>query len=208
MTTFKYYIADKLKKSFYLGVFLLLIWLVNYGLWTTEIIFVLIFIVSLVLIKLVMIPLRGFQVRNEFSKPIFTIIIFTFFFLAASLFDFIVIPNLWVEKFGLSTEGVVTDLRTTKSIRRSRYIATYEFNVNSLLITESQSVSFSLYEKLKSSPVAEIKYLSENPDISYLRDLDYLKMNTFIALVLGFGMMFLLYRDNIENAFSNTSSVS
>ena len=208
MSSFKYYIADKLKKAFYLGVFLLLIALINYGLWKTEAFFVLIFIVSLLLIKLVVIPLRGFQVRNEFSKPIFTIIIFTFFFLAASLFDFIVIPNLWVEKFGISTEGIVTDLRTTTNFRRNRHIATYEFNVNGLPIIKSQNVSFYMHEKLKSSPVANVKYLSENPDIAYLRDSDYLKMNTFIALVLGFGMMFLLYRDNIENAFGNTSSVS
>ncbi len=204
MSSFKYYIADKLKKSFYLGIFLLLIALINYGLWTTGAFIVLIFIVTFLLIKLVLISLRGFQVRNEFSKPILTIGIFTFFFLAASFFDFIVIPNLWVEKFGFSADGVVTDLRTTTNFRRNRQIATYEFSVNGLTIIKSQSVSFSTYEKLKSSPVAEVKYLSENPNISYLRDEDYLKMNTGITLVLGFGMIFLLYRDNIENVFSST----
>ncbi len=204
MSSFKYYIADKLKKSFYLGIFLLLIALINYGLWTTGAFIVLIFIVTFLLIKLVLISLRGFQVRNEFSKPILTIGIFTFFFLAASFFDFIVIPNLWVEKFGFSADGVVTDLRTTTNFRRNRQIATYEFSVNGLTIIKSQSVSFSTYEKLKSSPVTEVKYLSENPNISYLRDEDYLKMNTGITLVLGFGMIFLLYRDNIENVFSST----
>jgi len=204
MTSFKYYVADKLKKSFYLGVFLLFIAFINYGLWAAGVFIVLIFIVTFLPIKLVVVSLRGFQVRSEFSKPIFAIGIFTFFFLAASFFDFIVIPNLWVEKFGLSAHGIVTDLRTTTNFRRNRHIATYEFNVNGSPVTKSQSVSFSMYEKLKSSPVAEVKYLSENPSMSYLRDEDYLKMNTGITLVLGFGMIFLLYRDNIENAFSGT----
>jgi hypothetical protein len=207
MTSFRYYIAEKLKKSFYLGFFLLLIGLINYSLWLTGVIFVLIFIIFLVLIKLVVIPLRGFQVRNEFSKPIFVIVLFTFFFLSASFFDFIVIPNLWTEKFGPSTEGVVVDLRA-KHFHRINYIATYEFNINGLLVAKTQSISFSMYEKLKSSPVAEIRYLSENPDISYLRDLEYLKMNTFIALALGIGMIFLLYSYKLENSFSNTSDVS
>ena len=207
MTSFRYYIAEKLRMSFYLGVFLLLIWILNYGLWLTEVTFVLIFIISLVLIKLVAIPLRAFRVKNEFSKPIFVVVIFAVFLLTASIFDFIVIPNLWVEKFGLSTEGVVIDIQT-KGFRRSRHIATYEFNVNGLRFTKSQRISFSMYEKLKSSPSAQVKYLSHNPDISYLRDTEKLKINTFLTLLLGFGMMFLLYRDNLANAFSNTSRVT
>ena len=207
MTSFRYYISEKLKKAFSLGIFLLLIWLVNYGLWLTDVIFVLIFIIAVVLIKLVIIPLRGFQVRNEFSKPISVVLVFTFLLLAASLYDFIVIPNLWVEKYGLSTEGVVIDLRTN-GFRRIRHVATYEFNLNGLSITKSQSISFSMYRKLESSPAAEIKYLSANPAISYVRDLEHLKKNTFITLALGFGMMILLYGYKPENRFSETPNVA
>jgi hypothetical protein len=207
MRSFRYHIAEKLKKAFYLGIFLLLIGLVNYGLWLTEVIFVLVSIISLVLIKLVAISLRGFQVRNEFSKPISAVVVFTFFFLAASLYDFIVIPNLWVEKYGLSTEGVVIGLRTN-GFRRIRRVATYEFNVDGLPVAKSQSISYSMYEKLESSPVVEIKYLSDNPNISYLRDLEQLKLNTFITLVLGFGMLILLYSYEAENRFSHTDDVT
>jgi hypothetical protein len=162
----------------------------------------------LVLIKFVALSIRGFQARNEFSKPLVAVITFTFFFLAASLFDFIVIPNLWVEKFGLSTEGIVTDLRTTTSHRTRWHIASYEFHVNGLSITKSQNVSFSMYEQLESSPAVEIKYLSENPDISYLRDSEHLKTNTFITLVLSFGLLILLYSYKSKNSVSNADNVT
>lgn len=208
MTSFRYYIADKLKRSFYLGIFLLLIGFVNYGVWLAKELFVLVFIVALVLIKFVALSIRGFQARNEFSKPLVAVITITFFFLAASLFDFIVIPNLWVEKFGLSAEGIVTDLRTTTSHRKWWHIASYEFHVNGLSITKSQNVSFSMYEQLESSPAVEIKYLSENPERAYLRDPEHLKTNTFITLVLSFGLLLILYSYKSKNSFSNTDNVT
>ena len=206
MTSFKYYIADKLKKTFYLGVFLLFIGFVNYGIWVTDVFYILIFMAFLFLAKLIMIPLRGFKIKKEFDKPLYPIVIFTFLFLTASFFDIIVIPKLWVEKFGLSTEGVVVDLRATHFRRRS-YVATYEFDKDSLRFVKTQSISSSMYEQLEIHPKAEIKYLPINPDISYLRDLEYLKMNTFVSLVSGIGIMILLYSYKPAEDFNHTSDV-
>ena len=66
MTSFKYYIAEKLKKAFWLGLFVLAIWIINYGLWLAGETFVLFFIMLLIFVKLVSIPLYFFQARSKF----------------------------------------------------------------------------------------------------------------------------------------------
>jgi hypothetical protein len=193
--------AEKLKKAFYLGLFVLVIWAINYGLWLTGETFVLFFIIFLILIKLVAIPLRLFQTRNEFKKRASLFVALALILLTALLFDFIVVPDLWVDKFGIPAEGTAIDFRITQTTHGKRYFITYEFNVNETTHTHSQSVDISLYEKLKLSPSAQIKYLSGDPNISYLRDTEYLKMSTLLNLLMGMGMIFLLYWDKIENVF-------
>ena len=101
MTSFKYYIADKLKKAFWLGLFVLVIWLINYGLWLAGETFVLFFIILLIFVKLVSISLYFFQVRDKFTKRVSLFIVLALTLFAALLFDFVVVPDLWIDKFGI-----------------------------------------------------------------------------------------------------------
>jgi hypothetical protein len=123
-------------------------------------------------------------------------------------FDFVVVPDLWIDKFGISTEGTAIDLQMRQTMRGKRYFVTYEFNVNETTHINSQSVDISLYEKLKLSPSAQIKYLSGYPNTSYLQDTAYLKMSSFLNLFLGVAIIFVLCLDKIENGFDEISNVA
>jgi heme/copper-type cytochrome/quinol oxidase subunit 4 len=208
MTSFKYYIAGKLKKAFWLGLFVLAIWIINYGLWSVGETFVLFFIILLIFLKLVTILLYFFQARNKLEKHISLFVVLALVLFTALLFDFVVVPDLWIDKFGISTEGTATDFQMRQNMRGKRYFITYEFNANEATHTDSQSVNVSLYEKLKLSPSAQIKYLSGYPNISYLHDEEYLKMSTWLNLLLGIGIIFLLYLDKIENGFDKIGKVA
>ena len=208
MTSFKYYIAEKLKKAFWLGLFVLVIWIINYGLWSAGEVFVLFFIMLLIFIKLVSIPLYFFQARNKFKRRLSLFITLALLLFTALSFDFVVIPDLWVDKFGISTEGTAIDFETHQTMRGKRYFITYEFSTNEIAHTDSQSVDATLYEKVKLSPAVQIKYLSSNPNISYLHDEEYLKMSSWLNLLLGIGIVFLLYLDKIENGFDKIGQVA
>lgn len=207
MTSFKYYIAEKLRKAFYIGFFVLVIWVINYGLWLAGEAFVLFFIVLLIFVKLVTIPLYFFLARNKFEKRVSLFVALALILFTVLLFDFIVVPDLWVDKFGISTQGTATDFQTTQTMRGKRYFVTYKLNVDKTTHINSQSVDISLYEKLKLSPSVQIKYLSGYPNISYMQDVAYLKMSTWLNLLLGIGMLFLLYLGKIENGFYKISKV-
>ncbi len=208
MVSFKYYVAEKLKKAFWLGLFVLTIWLINYGLWSAGETVVLFFMLFLIFVKLVAIPLYFFQARNKFEKRISLFVVLALILLTALVFDFVVVPDLWIDKFGISTEGSAIDFEMRQTMRGNRYFITYEFNVNEATHTDSQSVDVSLYEKIKLSPSVQIKYLSGYPNISYLHDEEYLKMSTWLNLLLGIGVILLLYLDKIENGFDKIGKVT
>jgi len=208
MTSFKYYAAEKLKKAFWLGLFVLITWIINYVLWLAGETFVLFFVLFLVFVKLVAISLYLFQARNKFEKRVSLFVALALFLFTALLFDFVVVPDLWTDKFGISTEGTAIDFQMHQTMRGKRYFITYEFNANEATYTDSQSVNISLYEKLKLSPSAQIKYLSGYPNISYLHDEEYLKMSTWLNLLLGIGIIFLLYLDKIENGVDEIGKVA
>jgi hypothetical protein len=192
-------LKERLKKLSYVAVFVILIWLLNSGLWLAGEIFVLIILAFLIPIKLFMIPLRFFQMRHEFGKPVSVFIIYSVgFFLGAFVFDFITIPSLYVDKFGVLTEGAAVNFRTTNG-KSTTYFVTYKYNVNDFPFTREQRVGISTYEKLKLSPSTQIKYLPTYPNLSYLPEEDLLKLDTLFTLLLGCGIMFSLYSIDIEN---------
>jgi hypothetical protein len=206
MASFKYSIVEKLKKALGLAFFVLIIWVINYVFWSAGETFVLFSILFLILVKLIAIPLHFFQAENKLEKRTFLFFALLLTLFTASMFDFVVVPDLWVDKFGVSTEGTAIDFSITHA-KGTRYFITYEFNANKAAHTKSQSVSISLYENLKSSPSTQIKYLSGHPDISYLRDVENLKENTLLDLFSSMGVMFLLYFDEIENGFDKIGKV-
>ena len=208
MTSFKYYVIEKLKKAFWLGLFVLVIWIINYGLWSAGEIFVLFFIMFVIFIKLVSIPLYFFQARNKFEKHLSLFVALALLLFTALSFDFVVVPDLWVDKFGISTKGTAIDFETHQTMRGKRYFITYEFSTNQETHAGGQSVDASFYEKVKLSPSVQIKYLSSNPNISYLHDEEYLKMSSWLNLLLGIGTIFLLYLDKIENGFDKIGKVA
>ena len=208
MTSFKYYIAEKLKKAFWLGLFVLVMWIINYGVWLAGVTFVLFFIILLIFVKLVSITLYFFQARNKFKKRVSLFVALALLLFTALSFDFVVVPDLWIDKFGISTEGTAIDFRMRQTMRGKRYFVTYEFNVNETTHINSQSVDISLYEKLKLSPSTQIKYLSGYPNTSYLQDTAYLKMSSLLNLFLGVGIIFGLCLDKIENGFDEISNVA
>ena len=199
MTTSENYnnaVKDRFKMLLYMAVTFSIAWLINSGLWLLGEIFVLLYITLVVLAKLIVIPLRTFQLRHEFGKnPFVFVLMGVCFLIIAFIYDFSTVPNLWTDNFGVATEGTAIKF-TIKS--RNTHFVTYTFNANEYIFSKEQQVDIDTYEKLSSSPFTQIKYLPDYPIISYLIDKKHLKFETLLTSFIGIGIILSLYTESIE----------
>ena len=190
---------DRLKAlPLWAGLFAI-VFLINKGIWSLDKVVVMCLFIAFVPIKFFAIVLRCLQLWIRENKKIGLLLLFLLFIVSAFIFDFETVPKLLAYGLGAETLGKVTDfIITTKS-----HFVVYEFSINDVVFRKQQIVSMSYFNTLKVGAMVTINYLQDNPEISFLADLDNLKFETMGTLFLGFGIFASLYATEIKDKITS-----
>lgn len=175
---------------------------INEILWLLDIVILVIIATIFVPIKFLFVIRYLGQLSHE-AIPKYLLIFFGISVLVmAFLFDFETLPNLWAYRFGVDTKGIITDL-TVKS--KGSHFVTYEFRVNGVLFMKEQRVMPQKFESLTIGGVVPVKYLVNSPNISFMTDPSFLKVETWIDIFSIFGVLiYTLYFESIKNIVSQS----
>ena len=173
---------------------------INKGLWSLDKIIVMSLVMALVPIKFLVIIMRYWQVWLRENKNIVFLLFLPIVLLLAFLFDFETVPKLLTYSIGAETQGHVVNFIVTNT--KTRFVI-YEFPINDVVFKKQQIVSMSYYETLRPGAVVTIDYLQNNPKVSFLADLDYLKFETMSSLFLVFCIIASLYVSEIEEKLTS-----
>ncbi len=190
---------DRLKAlPFFVGLFII-VFFINKGIWALDKISVMYFFIAFVPIKFFAFIFRGWQMWTPESKKGSLLFILLMFLFAAFILDFEAVPKLLTYGLGAETQGNVTDFIVTTN----SHFVVYEFTVNDLVFKRQQIVSISYFKSLSVGAVVTINYLKDNPQISFLVDLNHLKFETAGTLFLGFGLFASLYATEIKDKLTS-----
>jgi hypothetical protein len=188
---------DRLRALPFLAGLFAIVFLINTGLWTLDKVVVMYLFIAFVPIKFFAILFRGWQLWIREDKKIGLVLIFLLLLFSAFIFDFDIVPKLLVYGSGVETQGNATELIVT-NIKKSHFVV-YEFSVNNDIYKKQQLVSVSYFETVNPGAEVSVYYLQQNPNVSFLADLDYLKFGTMETLFLGFGVFASLYATEIKD---------
>ena len=171
-----------------------LAYLVNKGLWTLDTIIILAVIVALIPIKLGLIVFGVIQLWRVESKKIILLLFLPIFLVLGFLFDFETVPELWAYRFGIETQGKTVELINTS---KSHFVR-YEYSVGNVSFRKQQDTSVPYFGPLSPGSVVNVKYIPDNPKISFLVDVEYLKNQTTFTFFMGFGIMVAIFASKIQ----------
>jgi hypothetical protein len=174
-------------------------YLVNKGLWALNSIAILSVIVALIPIKLVLIVFRFFQLWRVENKKMLLLFFLPIILILAFLFDIGTVPYLWVYGLGEETQGKAVEFIKTS---KSRFVR-YEYSVGNVTFRKQQDTSVPYFESLSPGSIVNVKYSPDNPKISFLVDVEYLKNQTTFTLFLGFGIMVAMFASDIQEKVSS-----
>ncbi len=171
------------------------VFFLNKSIWALDKVIIMYLFIAFVPIKFFAIVFRSLQLWFRENKKIGLLFFFLLVIASSLILDFEIIPKLLAYGLGVETQGKVADfVVTTKS-----HFVVYEFSVNNVVLKKQQIVSLSYFKTLKIGASVTINYLQNNPKVSFLADLDYLKFDTMGTLFLGFGMFASLYANEIKD---------
>lgn len=175
---------------------------INEILWLLDIVVLVVMATLFVPIKFLLVIRYLGQLSHEATSKYLLIIFGILVLFMAFLFDFETLPSLWAFRFGLDTKGTITDL-TVKS--KGSHFVTYEFRANGVLFMKEQRVMTQRFESLTIGGVAPVKYLVNNPNISFMTDPPFLKVETWLNVFVIFGVLvYSLYSESITNIVSQS----
>ena len=128
------------------------------------------------------------------SKKIILLLFLPIFLVLGFLFDFGTVPELWAYRFGIETQGKAVELINTS---KSHFVR-YEYSVGDVTFRKQQDTSVPYFERLSPGSVVNVKYIPDNPKISFLVDVEYLKNQTTSTLFMGFGIMVAIFASKIQ----------
>ena len=176
----------------YLFVIVITSILLNVVLWKVDIAAILFFTISLIITKLILIAFRIINFNKWKSRRITFLSFFIFILLVSFGFDVQRIQDLWIYRFGKETQGQVVRFDKTKEV-----IVVYEYSANGAIFQKTREVSDSFYERLNVGSQVRVKYFQNNPNFSYLVDLEQQKSLTFFTFILGFVVMAIMFANEI-----------
>ena len=176
----------------YLFVIVITSILLNVVLWKVDIAAILFFTISLIITKLILIAFRIINFNKWKSRRITFLSFFIFILLVSFGFDVQRIQDLWIYRFGKETQGQVVRFDKTKEV-----IVVYEYSANGAIFQKAREVSDSFYERLNVGSQVRVKYFQNNPNFSYLVDLEQQKSLTFFTFILGFVVMAIMFANEI-----------
>ncbi len=167
---------------------------VNKGLWTLDTIVILAVIIALIPAKLGLIVFGVIQLWRVESKKVILLLFLPIFLVLGFLFDFGTVPELWAYRLGKETQGKAVELIKTS---KSRFVR-YEYSVGNVTFRKQQDTSAPYFESLSLGSIVNVKYSPDNPKISCLVDVEYLKNQTTFTLFMGFGIMVAVFASKIQ----------
>ena len=167
---------------------------VNKGLWALDTIVIVVVIIVLIPVKLGLIVIGVIQLWRKESKKVILLLFLPIFLVLGFLFDFETVPELWAYHFGIETQGKAVELINTS---KSHFVR-YEYSVGNVTFRKQQDTSPSYFESLSPGSIVNVKYSQDNPKISFLVDVDYLKNQTTFTLFMGFGIMVAIFASKIQ----------
>ena len=176
----------------YLFVIVITSILLNVVLWKVDIAAILFFTISLIITKLILIAFRIINFGKWKSRRITFLSFFIFILLVSFGFDVQRIQDLWIYRFGKETQGQVVRFDKTKEV-----IVVYEYSANGAIFQKAREVSDSFCERLNVGSQVRVKYFQNNPNFSYLVDLEQQKSLTFFTFILGFVVMAIMFANEI-----------
>ena len=176
----------------YLFVIVITSILLNVVLWKVDIAAILFFTISLIITKLILIAFRIINFNKWKSRRITFLSFFIFILLVSFGFDVQRIQDLWIYRFGKETQGQVVRFDKTKEV-----IVVYEYSANGAIFQKTREVSDSFYERLNVGSQVRVKYFQNNPNFSYLVDLEQQKSLTLFTFILGFVVMAIMFTNEI-----------
>lgn len=177
----------------YLFVIVLSSLILNLLLWQVDIAVILFFTIFLVIIKLIFIVFRVINYSKWKSRRLSFLLPLIFILLVSFIFDIQRIQDLWIYRFGAETQGQVVRFFKTKEV-----LVVYKYSVDGVTYQETREVSDSLYEKISIGSQVSVKYIQDNPDFSYLVDLEQQKSLTGFTFILGFCVMAVIFANEIQ----------
>src|SRR5688500_2848194 len=117
--------------------------LINIGLWTLDTIVILLFGIFLAISKLIFIVFRVVNHKKWKSRRFSFSLSFIFIVIVSFVFDFQIIRDLWIYRFGAEIQGHVIKFVKTRGVS-----VVYDFSVNDASFQGIQAVSNSYYEGL------------------------------------------------------------
>jgi hypothetical protein len=167
--------------------------LINSGLWMLDTFVILSFVIILVASKLISIAFRLINYEKWKSRRFSFLLVFTFILIVSFVFDFQTIRDLWIYRFGAETQGHVSKFVKTREV-----LVVYDFSVNGVSFQGLQGVSNSFYERLSVGSPVSIKYYQNNPNVSYLVDLENQKLLTGFTFLIGLCVMAAMFANEIQ----------
>ena len=175
--------------------------LINLGLWMLDTHAILSFVIILVALKLISIVFRLVNYETWKSRRLSFLLFFIFILIVSFVFDFQMIRDLWIYRFGAEAQGYVIKFIKTRGV-----LIVYDFSVDGAPFQGIQEVSPSLYEGLSLGSQVKVKYYQNNPNFSYLVDLPQQKMLTGFTIWIGFCAIAAMFANEIQekvNSFFN-----
>ena len=160
--------------------------------WQIDTVVILFFTISLVITKLVFIAFRIINFGKWKSRRLSFLFFLLFILFVSFGFDAQRIQDLWIYRFGEETQGRVVSFDKTKEV-----IVVYEYSANGAIFQGTREVSDSLYERLNIGSHVSVKYFQDNPNFSYLVDLEQQKSLTLFTFILGFVVMAIMFANEI-----------
>ena len=176
----------------YLFVIVITSILLNVVFWKVDIAAILFFTISLIITKLILIAFRIINFNKWKSRRITFLSFFIFILLVSFGFDVQRIQDLWIYRFGKETQGQVVRFDKTKEV-----IVVYEYSANGAIFQKTREVSDSFCERLNVGSQVRVKYFQNNPNFSYLVDLEQQKSLTLFTFILGFVVMAIMFTNEI-----------
>ena len=177
----------------YLFVIILFSLFLNMVLWQLNIAVILFFTIFLFIIKLIFIVFRIINYGEWKSRRLSFLLPFILILFVSFGFDVQRIQDLWIYRFGEETQGRVVRFVKTKEV-----LVVYEFSANGATFQRTREISGSFYERLNIGSQVSVKYFQDNPNFSYLVDLEQQKSLTGFTFILGFCVMAVMFANEVQ----------
>ena len=165
----------------------------NTVLWKVDTATILLCTIFLVVLKLISIAFRLVNYGEWKSRRFSFLLPFVLVLLLSFAFDFQTIRDLWIYRFGAEVQGHVIKFVKTREV-----LVVYDFSVNGISFQGIQGVSNSFYERLSVGSPVSIKYYQNNPNVSYLVDLENQKLLTGFTFLIGLCVMAAMFANEIQ----------